>query len=207
MKIKSFKIVDFKPIKNLAINDLGDIVIIAGANGAGKTRLKQAIVSTFQGSPLMDMAIEATRKEEEEPKYFGATSIEIKQGQKNQILTKYINSRKYGAGKYVGSLVQIDSDRSVQALKYNPVNWLGGDPDDIDTPNNFYFNLFSNRWQEFINYIHQKSASRDKKLADELKKAPSTGELIIKRNPDPFEKYKKIFNELVTFKSCGLFKN
>ena len=197
MKIKSFKIVDFKPIKNLAINDLGDIVIIAGANGAGKTRLKQAIVSTFQGSPLMDMAIEATRKEEEEPKYFGATSIEIKQGQKNQILTKYINSRKYGAGKYVGSLVQIDSDRSVQALKYNPVNWLGGDPDDIDAPSNFYFNLFSNRWQEFINYIHQKSASRDKKLADELKKAPSTGELIIKRNPDPFEKYKKIFNELL----------
>ena len=197
MRIKSFKITDYKPIKNLAINDLGNIVIIAGANGSGKTRLKQAIVATFQGNPLMDMTIEATRKEEEDTKYFGGASIDIKQGQKNPILTNYINSRKYGAGRYVGSLVQIDSDRSMQTLKYSAVNWLGGDPDDTEAPSNFYFNTFSNRWQDFVNYIHQKSASRDKKLADELKKAPSTGELIIKRNPDPFEKYKKIFNELL----------
>ncbi len=197
MKIKSFKITDFQPIKNLSINDLGNIVIIAGANGSGKTRLKQAIVSTLQGSPQMDMTIEATRKEEAEPKYFGAPSIEIKQGKTNQILNKYINSRKYGAGRYVGSLVQIDSNRSMQTLKYNAVNWLGGDPDDIDAPSNFYFNTFSSRWQGFVNYIHQKSASRDKKLADELKKNPSKGEEIIRRNPDPFEKYKNIFTELL----------
>lgn len=197
MRIKNLKITDFAPIKNLSIRDLSDVVIIAGANGSGKTRLMQAIVQTLQGTPIMDMTIEATRKEEEDPKYFGSVSIEIKKGTKNQILTNYINSRKYGAGRYVGSLVQIDSNRSVQTLKYSPVNWLGGDPDDLDSPSNFYLQSFSNRWQDFVNYIHQKSASRDKKLADELKKAPSTGELIIKTNPDPFEKYKRIFTKLL----------
>ena len=70
MRIKSFKITDFKTIKNIEMGNLGDIIIIAGANGAGKTRLKQAIVQTLQGNPIMDMTIEATRKEEEEPKYF-----------------------------------------------------------------------------------------------------------------------------------------
>ncbi|MCK5607447.1 AAA family ATPase [Candidatus Pacearchaeota archaeon] len=197
MRIKNLEISDFKPIKSLAIRDLDDVVIIAGANGSGKTRLMQAIVQTFQGMPLMDMTIEATRKEEEDLKYFGSVSIEIKKGTKNKILTNYINSRKYGAGRYVGSLVQIDSNRSVQTLKYSPVNWLGGDPDDLDSPSNFYFQNFSNRWQDFVNYIHQKSASRDKKLADKLKKAPSTGELIIKSTPDPFEKYKTIFAKLL----------
>ena len=109
----------------------------------------------------------------------------------------YINSRKYGSGRYVGSLVQIDSTRSIQTLRYNPVNWLGGDPDDVESVSNYYFSPFTNRWQDFINYIHQKSASRDKKLADELKKNPKNGEKIIDTNPDPFEKYKKIFSELL----------
>lgn len=197
MKIKSLKIIDFKPIKNIELNNLGDTVIIAGANGSGKTRLKQAIVQSLQGSPVMDMTIEASRIEEEDPKYFGGLHLEVKKGQPNQLLNNYINSRKYGSGRYVGSLVQIDSNRSIQTLKYSAVNWLAGDPDDTESPSNFYFNQFSNRWQDFVNYIHQKSASRDKKLADELKKNPSTGEEIIKRNPDPFEKYKKIFEDLL----------
>jgi len=197
MKIKNLKLVDFKPIKNIELNDLGPTVIIAGANGAGKTRLKESIVNTLQGSPAMDMTIEATRKEEEEAKYFGGNSIEVKQGQQNQTLVNYINSRKYGAGRYVGSLVQIDSNRSIQTLKYAPVNWLGGDPDDANVPSNFYCSAFTSRWQDFVNYIHQKSASRDKKLADELKKSPASGEEIIKKNPDPFDKYKKIFSDLI----------
>lgn len=197
MRIKSFKIIDHKPIKNLEISNLGDIVIIAGANGAGKTRLKEAIVTTLQGNPLVSMTIEATRKEEEDPKYFGNSELHILQNQKSQVLTNYINSRKYGSGRYVGSLVQIDSNRSIQSLTYNKVNWLGGDPDDQDSPSNFYFNPFTNRWQDFVNYIHQKSASRDKKLADELKINPSDGELIIARNPDPFKKYQQIFEDLL----------
>ena len=197
MRIKSFKITDFKPIKNIEMGNLGDIIIIAGANGAGKTRLKQAIVQTLQGNPIMDMTIEATRKEEEEPKYFNGSNIEVKKGRQNQVLINYINSRKYGAGKYVGSLVQIDSNRSIQAISYSKVNWLAGDPDDAVGPSNFYFSAFSGRWQNFVNYIHQKSASRDKKLADSLKKDPTKGEEIIEKNPDPFEKYKKIFSDLL----------
>ena len=197
MRIKSFKLTNHKPITNLEINELGDIVIIAGANGSGKTRLKQAIVTTLQGNPLVSMTLEATRKEEESSKYFGGPEINVVKGQKNHILTNYINSRKYGSGRYVGSLVQIDSNRSIQTLKYNEVNWLGGDPDDKVLPNNFYLNPFTNRWQDFVNYIHQKTASRDKKLADELKKSPSDGELIIEKNPNPFNKYKKIFEDLL----------
>lgn len=197
MRIKSFKITNFKPIKNIEMGNLGDIIIIAGANGAGKTRLKQAIVQTLQGNPVMDMTIEATRTEEEDAKYFNGSTVEVKKGQPNQILNNYINSRKYGAGKYVGSLVQIDSNRSIQTVNYNKVNWLAGDPDDTVAPSNFYFSAFSGRWQNFVNYIHQKSASRDKKLADSLKKDPTKGEEIIQKNPDPFEKYKTIFSNLL----------
>jgi predicted ATPase len=196
------ELVEFKPIKHLNISELGSTVVIAGANGSGKTRLKQAIVQTLQGAPQMDMTIVATREEEREEKYFNGNKIEIKRGVQNQVLMNYINSRTYGFGRYVGSLVQIDSNRSVQSLAYSQVNWLAGDPDDSDSPSNFYFNTFTNRWQDFVNYIHQKSAARDKKLAEAMKENPTLlGSDILKKYPDPFQKYKDIFSLILPDKT------
>ncbi len=195
MRIESLTLTNHRPINYLSIDRMGSTVVIAGANGSGKSRLKQAIVQTLQGSPQMDMVIIATREEERGEKYFNGESITVTKGQNNEILKNYINSRKYGSGKYVGSLVQIDSDRSVKAIKLTQVNWLGGDPDDTESASNFYFNAFTNRWQDFMNYIHQKSAARDKKLAEALKQQPELiGSEILKKYPDPLEKYQEIFS-------------
>ena len=45
----------------------GQITGFLGPNGAGKTRLKHAIVESIQSNPIMDLIIEATRKEEADP--------------------------------------------------------------------------------------------------------------------------------------------
>lgn len=202
MKIESIDLVDYKPIKRLKISNLGSTIVIAGANGSGKTRLKEAIVQTIKGSPLMDMTIVATREEEKDEKYFNGNWIEIKKGVQNAVLKNYINSRKYGSGRYVGSVVQIDSSRSVQSITYSPVNWLAADPDDADAPSNFYLNPFTNRWQDFVNYIHQKSAARDKKLAEIMKDHPELlGSEILRRNPNPLDKYKEIFSSILPGKT------
>lgn len=198
MKIETFTLTDYKPIKRLHIGKLGNTVVIAGANGSGKTRLKQAIVQTLQGSPQMDMRIVATREEEKEKRYFNGDLIDVRKGQVNAVLKNYINSRKYGAGRFVGSVVQIDSDRSVKTLNFSQVNWLGGDPDDIESASNFYFQNFTSRWQNFMNYIHQKSAARDKKLAEVIKEKPELiGSEILKKYPDPIEKYQEIFSSIL----------
>ena len=198
MKIESFDLTDFKPIVRLQVQNLGSTVVIAGANGSGKTRLKDAIVQTLQGSPCMDMTITATRSEERSSKYFNGDQISVKNGQPNRTLQNYFSSRKFGAGRYVGSLVQIDSERSVQALKFNQVNWLGGDPDDQESAGNFYFSSFTNRWQDFMNYIHQKSAARDKKLAEVMKQSPDLlGKQILSKYPDPIAKYQHIFESIL----------
>jgi len=196
MRIKSINLTDYPPIGKFEVYDLGSSVVIAGANGSGKTRLKEAIVSTLQGSPVMDAVIVATRPEEEDEKYFNGHEVRVIKGQQNNILQNYMSSRTFGKGKYVGSLVQIDSTRSVENIRYNPVNWLGGDPDDSNTAWNFYFSAFQNRWQDFVNYIHQKTAARGKKISDAVLKDPEkTGEEWIDIYPDPLEKYKKIFQE------------
>lgn len=130
----------------------------------------------------------------------------MRQGEVNQTLNTYINSRRYGRGNYVGSLVQIDSKRNIETVRYNPVNWLGTDPDDQELSGTYYYSEFTNRWQDFITYIHQKSAVRDKRLADELKRNPSHGEQIIQENPDPLDKYKIIFAQLLPGKELQEIK-
>lgn len=202
MRIKSLTLRGYSPINHFHIDGLGSTIIIAGANGSGKTRLKEALVRTFQGNPEMDLTIEATRPEEEDEKYFGSREIHVQKGVKNSLLANYINSRQYGLGRYVGSLVQIDSGRSVQAVKYNAVNWLGGDPDDANSAGTYYFSPFINRWQDFMNYIHQKTAARDKKLAEGMKADPTkVGETILAANPDPLEKYQQIFADILPGKT------
>lgn len=196
MKIKALEIDDYKPIKHLELSDLGSIVIIAGANGSGKTRLKQAIVETLQGTPQMSLELEATR--DEERLKLQANNLKVTQGQQNQILNEYMNGRRFGRGRYVGSLVQIDSSRNIQTTTYQQVQWQVSDPDDQDTPSNFYYQNFTSRWQDFINYIHQKVGAYRGKIADETINNPSLkGKDTLKKFPHPLDKYKVIFEQLL----------
>ena len=202
MKIKSLQLEDYKPIKNVKINNLGDVVIIAGANGAGKTRLMEAIVATMQNNPLMDMTIEATRKEESDAKYFNGLTIELKKGIANQTFVNYINSRKFGQANYVGSLVQIDSRRNIETLQVKQFGFQVADPDDTETPAAWGYGLFIDRWRDFMNYIHQKVAAHNHKIAREVLNSPKkTGTQILKKYPKPLEKYKKIFAQTLQEKS------
>lgn len=200
MKITSLEIKDYPPIKHIKLVGLGNTVIVAGANGSGKTRLKQAIIDAFQGNPSMSLTIQATR-DEERTNYFNGPVLSTVQGVQDRVLANYSQSRSYSRGQFVGALVQIDSNRSAETVRYTPVNWLGGDPDDSESALTYYYSPFSNRWGEFMNYIHQKSAARDKKLADELKSNPKNGEKIIEDYPDPLQKYQSIFASVLPGKA------
>lgn len=196
MKISSLELKDFPPIKNLKIDELNDLVIIAGANGSGKTRLKNAIVQTLQGTPLMSLTLLST-KDEEDVRFEG-NKIVVQQGQTNDVLNQYMQSRSFGRGRYVGSLVQIDSNRNIQTTQYPQISWQVSDPDDQATPYNWGYQEFTSRWTEFMNYIHQKVAAYQNKVALEVFNGSDiTATAIKKKLPHPLKKYKEIFDSLL----------
>ena len=196
MKLEALEIKDYPPIKSLKIDDLGSMVVIAGANGSGKSRLKDAIVQGLQGNPVLGFKIAATRKPEIEK--FGANFIEVQQGQPNNVLINYMNGHQSGRGAYVGSLVQIDSDRSVRTTKYNPISWRVADPDDEITPITMYYPSFSDQWQGFIDYIHTAVAAYDTKIRKAAEQNPNEkSSTLFEKHPRPFEKYKAIFKKIL----------
>ncbi len=67
MRIKSIDAKNILPITHFEVNNLSNIVVIAGPNGVGKTRLTQAVINKFQNlnsSPQLRLVIEATTNEE-----------------------------------------------------------------------------------------------------------------------------------------------
>ena len=78
MKLKSINAKDFPPLRHFEISKLGDIVIIAGANGSGKTRLKDSIIQTFRNpkAPIIELTVQSTRPDQES-KVWGADEVSL----------------------------------------------------------------------------------------------------------------------------------
>lgn len=198
MKITELSIKDFPPIDNFKIESLGNIVIIAGANGSGKTRLKDALKNTFQNpkTPQVSLKIESTREEEKDK--IGKT-LKVIQGQPATTLHEHMESRTRG-GSYTSTVIQIDSDRSVESVKFDPINLSTPDPDDVEIDCKYFLNSFKNRWQLIVNKIHQKAANKDNKIVSfvkDPKNSTLTSEQILAKFPDPFLPYQKLFSKLL----------
>lgn len=64
MRIKELKINNYEVIRQADLEDLSNFVVIAGPNGVGKTKIKNAIVHIFQNNgnppPGSSVILEAT---------------------------------------------------------------------------------------------------------------------------------------------------
>ena len=201
MRIDRIILQDHPPIKMFEVETSSNVVIIAGANGSGKTRLKEALVSTFRSpnNPLASLSISATRDKEEAA--WGGASFDVTVGQPCSILRDYLTTRT-GTQAYTGTIIQIDSDRAVQPVKFDLISLATVDPDDEDVNYNYYLNPFINRWQQLVNKIYKKAANRDQKIAKFTKENPDQlGIEALKKFPDSFLPYQKIFTRLLPDKT------
>ncbi len=66
MRIRRLSLAGLPPLNKFEIEDLSSPVIIAGANGSGKTSLMDAISNTFRNpsSPQVSLTIKSTREQE-----------------------------------------------------------------------------------------------------------------------------------------------
>jgi len=201
MRLDRIGLSNYPPIRSLEIEASSNVLIIAGANGSGKTRLKNALVYSFNqpGAPQASLTLSATRREEEEA--WGVKSLTVTAGQRSEALERYLSTRR-GANAYIGAVIQIDSDRAVQPVRFEQYTLATPDPDDQDVNYSWYLSPFIGRWQEVVNRIYRKLANRDNKLAAFVKANPSrTGAEALEALPDPFLPYQDVFARLVPGKT------
>jgi hypothetical protein len=99
-------------------------------------------------------------------------------------------------------VVQIDSDRAVQPVRFESFTLATEDPDDQDVNYSWYLNPFIGRWQELVNKIYKKAANRDQKIAKFVKDDPTKlGSDALTAHPDPFLPYQEVFARLLPGKT------
>lgn len=201
MKIDKICARNTPPLRSFEIDSLSKMVIIAGANGSGKTKLKEGLIGTFgnPSHPALGVEIVATRPEERDA--WGAERLAIQPKIRNEILNNYINSSTRG-GVYVGTVIQVESNRTVAPISFQNITLATPDPDDQNILLTYFLNPFDSRWQQLVNRIYAKAANRDYKIATYVKAKPgSAGEEALRIHPDSFVPYQQTFAKLLPGKT------
>ena len=196
MKILNIQAQGVGPIKRFEISNLGELVIIAGANGAGKTSLKNAIIQTFQnpGNPQVSFGLTATRDEKEEILLGSGTGIQVQKGSRSAELEQYMQTR-VARGKYVGAPIHFDDSRVFKQFNIPALSFSQVDPDVEETDIRAYLPPFESRFESTMQKLYQKAAHRFSLIASKV--VNENGTAHPKDFPDPLQPFIDLFSELI----------
>jgi translation initiation factor RLI1 len=117
VRLSEIIINDVPPVTQFEVSDLSDVVVLAGRNGIGKTRLVQALVDFFKTPQKnnMHLVIEATADTERQS--WGCDILDTsKPLEVRKLITTLQKSRH--RSNWSSSVVQFESDRSIVQIKY-----------------------------------------------------------------------------------------
>ena len=148
MRIRSIWAKDIPPVRVFEVDDLSDVVVLAGPNGVGKTRLVEGFIQTFQNPvhhPQVRFVIEATTSDEK--RQWGKSVLDTGDAQDADRLIKLLRRTKTRA-RWTSSLIRFESDRSIQQIKPYQFQWDAGDPWEEEIGWNSAFAPLRNRFQD-----------------------------------------------------------
>lgn len=197
MRIKAINAEKILPVKKFQVEDLADLVVIAGPNGVGKTRLVTGLLQFFQNcnGNNPSFIIEATCPNEEEA--FGAKSIDTSNRNDAQKL-KGLLQKNRRRRNLSSSIVYFESNRSIQ--KVNPLSFQFDFPDpwDEELGWNMSFGGLASRWQDTQHAIFKKIQSQKSHIAARAIQLKSDGHDSMNLDfSDPLTPFREAFSQLL----------
>ncbi len=156
MRISTIRVNDVPPIKYFNISGLSNVVVIAGRNGVGKTRLVQQLVNFCQNptnNQNIQLVLDATCETEVEA--WGKPQIDTANGQDAALLQNILQTNRLRRN-WKSSIINIESDRSIRKIDPYKFSFDVVDPDEEKVNWNFTFGGFQNRYQDTIQAIFRK---------------------------------------------------
>lgn len=203
MRLKSINAENILPVKRFQVDDLADLVVIAGPNGVGKTRLITGLLQffhNFKGSNP-SFVIEATNANEEE--VFGAKSIDTSNSNEAQKL-KGLLQKNRRRRNLTSSIVYFESNRSIQKVSPLSFQFDFPDPWDEELGWNMSFGGLSGRWQDTQHAIFKKIQSQKSLIAARAIQLKSEGKDSMNLDfSDPLTPFREAFSQLLGPKSLA----
>lgn len=204
MRIVDINIKQKAPIENFEVSELSSIVVLAGPNGIGKTRLMQQIINLFQNprsDPSLSVRIDATSQDEIDK--WGKNSLSTLDSTDSNILQQHLQKSRR-RGKWASSIVNFDSSRTFGTIQPFQWSWDFRDPFEEEIGWNVLFNPLQSRYQDTIHALYRKIGYYRTEISARYDKLRKAGEKTMPIDPtDPLKKLKDVFSSLLSPKELA----
>lgn len=193
MRLEALRVEDYPPIKKVDVEGLSGIIVVAGPNGVGKTRLIQAILEglTNPGSQHRRLVARATSDAEREA--WGQDRLDTSVAAEADTLRRHLQQNRR-RGKWQSSAFHIDSQRQVTQVQPWQWTWASADPSEEQIGWNYLWQPLGSRYQETIHSIYRMLAFHRKSIATKALELQRAGQTTMTLDfADPLEKFKKAF--------------
>lgn len=204
MRIVDINIKQKPPIENFEVSDLSSIVVLAGPNGIGKTRLMQQIINLFQNprsDTSLSVRIDATSQDEIDK--WGKNSLSTLDSTDSNILKQHLQKSRR-RGKWMSSIVNFDSSRTFGTIQPFQWSWDFRDPFEEKIGWNVLFSPLQSRYQDTIHALYRKIGYYRTEISARYDKLRKAGEKTMPIDPtDPLKKLKDVFSSLLSPKELA----
>lgn len=199
MRIRDLEVVGAAPVDRFDVRDLSDLVVIAGPNGVGKTRLLKYLIAHLRGgSPSSGVrgTIEATIKAEVDA-WGGLKVLDLSSDPDMGLFRQSLQSNR--RRHYLrSSLVNFDSDRTVQNLPALQPSFENPDPYEEELSWETTFNPMSNRYQDTVHSMFRMMTAQGQSIANKARELKRAGKKEMKLEfEDPMAAFKRVFAQLL----------
>jgi hypothetical protein len=204
VRISQVRVQNVPPIVLFEATDLSDRVVIAGANGVGKTRLKEQILQLVQNlSPNPNSYVVLNATSEEEKNAWGSAEVSTRDADGCNRIRSIIQANRR-RNKLKSSIIHIESNRS--AVGYQPYQFTYDipDPDDEDAGWNVSYQPLTSRWNDTQQSIFKKILGLRNRLGNAAIQQIEQGKQTMNLHAEePLRPYADLFYSLLSPKTLA----
>ena len=198
MRLVSIAVRNSPPITRFEVGDLSDVVVIAGPNGVGKTRLTQRIIEhlrSTQPHPDIQAVIAATSPEERTA--WAKDQLDLSTQPDAALFRQTIQAAR-SRKRWRSSLVNFESDRTIQNLQPYAFSWDVIDPYEEGVSWDQTFQFLRQRFQDTLNSMFRLIESQKRGISSRAITLRREGRTSMQLEfDDPMEPFKNVFRQLV----------
>jgi predicted ATPase len=215
MRLRSIHAFNVNPVKVFSVDGLSDVVVLAGPNGVGKTRLVETILASFRNpnayrgtgtQPNVRLLIEATSPTERQE--WSKDVLDTADPADSEKLVKTLQKARRRSN-WQSSVLNFESDRTIPQIQPYTFNWDFQNPFEEGVGWEVSFSRLRDRFQDTLHSIFRTIRSRRESIAlrfEDLirnrgqiqnERATDVLDLIEQDFPDPVDAFKRAFSQLL----------
>jgi predicted ATPase len=196
MRLESVQVRDRPPVRYFQADDLADVVVLAGPNGVGKTRLIRTIIDRLRVGPEggiegVSATVAATSSSEHDA--WGKSTLSLDVPDDAALLTQTLQENRRRRN-WSSSIVNFESDRTIQNLQPLTFTWDMADPEEEEMSWDISFGFMRDRFQDTVHSMFRMIETQKQSIANRAVRLRRDGHTEMKLEfKDPMEPFKDVF--------------